>query len=118
VSDTPDDRLRISDVGKLTRRARRRIVGVARAEDRVTFRTLIVEHLEIEPESLDVVQEGWPAYDHVNVQAGVDAWLQEPGRDHELVGVVNHRHREFDLSELMRSGPTEHHGPAPGTSPA
>ncbi len=114
VDDQPDARIRLSDAWKLARRTERRIVGAARAEDRVTFRKLIVDHLGTEPESLEIVQESWPAYDHVNVQAGVDAWLEERGRHHELVGVVNHRHREFDLSELMRSGPAEHHGPTPG----
>jgi len=114
AGDGHDDRLRLSDVGKLVRRTRRRIVGAARAEDRVTFRKLLMDHLGTEPESLDVVQESWPGYDHVNVQAGLDAWLQEPGRGHRLVGVLNHRHREFGLSELMRSAPPEFHGPAPG----
>ncbi|MDQ4054940.1 MAG: ATP-binding protein, partial [Actinomycetota bacterium] len=109
-----DDRLRLSDIAKLVRRSRRRIVRAARAEDQLTFRKLIVEHLGTEPASLDVVQESWPAYDHVNVQAGMDAWLEEPGRRHELIGVVNHRHREFDLSELMQSGLTELHQPGPG----
>jgi len=109
-----DDRLRLSDIGKLLRRSRRRIVRAARAEDRVTFRKLIVEHLRTEPDALDVVQESWPAYDHVNVQAGLDAWLEEPGRGHELVGVINHRHREFDLAELMQAGPAELHQPGPG----
>jgi hypothetical protein len=89
-------------------------VGAARAEDLVTFRKLLVEHLGGEPESLDVVQESWPSYDHVNVQAGLDAWLARSDRDHQVVGVVNHRHREFGLSELMRSGPSEFHGPVPG----
>jgi AAA+ superfamily predicted ATPase len=114
AGDVSDDRLRPSDVKKLVRRARRRLVGVARAEDRVTFRKLLLEHFASEPGALDVTQEAWPAYDHVNVQAGLDAWLDEPGRSHELVGVVDHRHREFGLSELMRSGPPEFHGPHPG----
>ena len=114
VSDGHDDRLRLSDVGKLARRTRRRIVGAARAEDRVTFRKLLVEHLRIEPGSLDVVQESWPAYDHVNVQVGLDAWLAGEGRSHQLVGVANHRHHGFGLSDLMREMPPEFHGPAPG----
>jgi len=114
VSDGHEDRLRLSDIGKLARRTRRRIVGAARAEDRVTFRKLLGEHLRIEPQSLDVVQESWPAYDHVNVQAGLDAWLAGAGRSHQLVGVGNHRHHEFGLSDLMRAVPGEFHGPAPG----
>ncbi len=115
LSDAYDDRLRISDAAKLARRTRRRIVGAARADDRITFRKLVVEHLEVDPSALDVVQETWPSYDHVNVQAGLDAWLGEPGREHRLVGVVNWRHRDFGLSELMGStGLPEHHGPSPG----
>lgn len=89
-------------------------MGAARAEDLVTFRKLLVEHLGSDPESLDVVQESWPSYDHVNVQAGLDAWLAQSDRAHQVVGVVNHRHREFGLSELLRSGPSEFHGPVPG----
>lgn len=52
-------------------------------------------------------------YDQVNVQAGLDAWLAEPGREHRLVGVVNFRHRDFDLSDLMRSTPPGY-VPGPG----
>ena len=40
-----DERLRLSDVGKLVRRAQRTVVGAARVEDTVTFRRLFVEHL-------------------------------------------------------------------------
>lgn len=110
-----DDRLRLSDVGKLARRARRRIVGAARADERTTFHKLIVEHLGVDPHRVDVVQESWPTYDHVNVQAGLDAWLSAPGRDHRLVGVGNTRHREFGLADLMRDdGRRDPFGPGPG----
>ena len=98
VDGLDDDRLRVSDVGKLVRRTKRRIVGAARADDRVTFHKLLLEHLGAGPESLDVVRESWPAYDHVNVQAGLDAWLEGADRAHQLVGMVNHRHRDFGLS--------------------
>ncbi len=52
-----DERLRLSDVGKLARRARRRIVGAARADDRPTFAGLITEHLGVPLEGLEVVEE-------------------------------------------------------------
>ena len=61
-----------------------------------------------------MVRESWPAYDHVNVQAGLDAWLEGADRVHQLVGMVNHRHRDFGLSELMQPMLTEFHGPGPG----
>jgi len=63
-----DDRLRLSDVMKLARRARRRVVGVARADDRPTLAGVLADHLGEEVQVLDVVEETWPAYDHVNVQ--------------------------------------------------
>jgi hypothetical protein len=114
--DESTDRLQLSDVGKLARRVRRGIVGAARVEDRVTFGKLLSAHLDVDVTDLDVVEEAWPAYDHVNVQAALDAWLAKPGRSHHLVGVVNFRHREFGLSELLRSqgGPEYHGGPGPG----
>jgi hypothetical protein len=34
-----------------------------------------------------IVEETWPAYDAVNVQVGLDAWLGEAFREHELVGM-------------------------------
>jgi hypothetical protein len=116
IAPTDDDEaLRISDVGKLVRRTRRRIIGAARADERVTFRKLLLEHLEGDPSSLDVITESWPAYDHVNVQAGLDEWLAGSGREHQVVGMLNFRHREFGLSELMNeSGHHPMHGLTPG----
>ena len=114
--DGPDDRIRPSDAAKLLRRARRIVVGIARAEDRVTFERLLAQHLGEGSTKLDVVEESWPSYDHINVQAGLDAWLAEPGRTHQLIGMVNFRHRDFGLSDLLRSGPDmlHAHGPMPG----
>jgi hypothetical protein len=112
----PDDRLRLSDVGKLARRSRRRIVGAARAGDRPTFTGLLAAHLGhrgLRLEDLDVVEEVWPPYDHVNVQIGLDAWLAGPRRTHQLVGMANYRHQEFGLGDLLRPA-SESYGPTPG----
>ena len=115
-SGEPDDeRLRLADVAKLARVARRRIVGVARAEDQVTFSGIIRDHLGTDASLLDVVEETWPSYEHVNVQVGLDAWLAAPGRSHVLVGVTNFRHRDFDLAELMRHRPAHYESLAPGS---
>lgn len=112
---SPDDgRLRLSDVAKLARRAQKRVVTTARADDRVTFRRLFTEHLGVDSEAATLVKESWAAYDHVNVQAGLDAWLAEPGRSHRVVGVTNSRHREIGFSELVREVPQDYFGPAPG----
>lgn len=107
-----DDRLRVSDVGKLARRTRRRIVGAARADDRPTFTKLLAAHLG-GLDGLEVIEESWPAYEHVNVQVALDTWLAAEGRRHELVGMANFRHREFGLTDLLRRQ-RDDYGPAPG----
>ncbi len=110
-----EERLQLGDLRKLARRAVRGVVGLARAEDRVTFGKMLAEHLDVDTSEVDVVEESWPSYDHVNVQAGLDAWLAEPGRTHQLVGVINFRHTEFGLTEMLRvTGRMAFHGPSPG----
>jgi hypothetical protein len=113
AGDKSDDRLRLSDVGKLARRSRRRIVGAARADDRPTFPKLLTAHLG-SIDDVEVVEESWPSYDQVNVQVGLDAWLAEDDRDHTLVGLTEFRHRSFGLGDLMRLQLHEY-GPFPGT---
>ena len=108
-----DDRMRLSDVGKLARRARRQVVGAARADDRPTFLKLLGEHLGVPLQGLEVVEESWPSYELVNVQIGLDAWLAAEGRTHRLVGVTGHRHYEFGLGDLLQPAPHAH-GPRPG----
>ena len=117
-----DERLRLSDIGKLARRARRRVVGVARADDQPTFASMIGDHLGVPSEGMEVVEESWPSYDLVNVQVGLNAWLDEaapdseaPLRSHRLVGLTGHRHREFGLSDLLqREHDRYDSGPRPG----
>ncbi len=111
--DGGDERLRLSDLGKLARRSRRRVVRAARADDRPTFAGLLTAHLG-ETDELDVVEESWPGYDHVNVQVALDAWLAEPGRSHELVGMARFRHTGFGLGDLMRPQDADEYGPIPG----
>mgnify|MGYP003693536449 CR=1 FL=1 len=47
-------------------------------------------------------------YDHVNVQAGLDAWLAEPGREHEVAGITGFRHRTFGLADLTQPSGWSH----------
>jgi hypothetical protein len=107
-----DDRLRLSDLAKLARRTQRGIVGVARAGDRPTFTGILAAHLSAPLEDLEVVEESWPTYDHVNVQVGLDAWLADPRRTHQLLGMTNFRHQEFGLTDLLRR--STRYGPMPG----
>jgi hypothetical protein len=111
--ESDDEKLRLSDVGKLARRTRRRIVRVARADDHPTFDRLLAEHLDAPLEGLEVVEESWPSYDLVNIQIGLNAWLAADGRTHELLGLANYRHREFGLTDLLQPDRYDD-GPIPG----
>jgi hypothetical protein len=104
----------IADVGRLVRRGVRAVVGAARADERPTLTRILLEHLG-GTAGLDVVEETWPHYEHVNVQAGLDAWLAEPGRTWTLVGVVGYQHFQFGLSEFLSGAEMPFpHGPRPG----
>ena len=108
----------LADLGKLVRRGVRAVVGAARAEDRVTLTGLLLDHLGAAGAERDVVEETWPAYEHVNVQAGLEAWLADAGRTWQLVGVVGFQHRPFGLGELLSAGPQAYdpYGPRPGNA--
>jgi hypothetical protein len=105
----------LADLARYGRMLVRRFVSEARTADQPTCRSLLGEHLEMPPAGLPVVEEHWPAYEHVNVQAALDAWLAEAGRSHRLVGLTGYRHRgPFGLADLLGSGPEQVHGPRPG----
>ncbi len=93
----------LADVGRLARRLMRRAVAAARADDAPALR-LLRAHLGPGAAELPVVGGSWPGYDHVNVQAGLDAWLAGGGREHRRAGLVGFRHRMFGLADLMQPG--------------
>jgi hypothetical protein len=78
-----------SDFGRLARRLVDRAVEAARTEER-PLRRLLLEHLGPEAASLPSVSATWPAYEHVNVQVGLDAWLAErpESRRYEIFGIT------------------------------
>ena len=107
----------LADLGRLVRRGVRGVVGAARAGERPALSRILLEHLG-GGAALDVVEETWAPYEHVNVQAGLDAWLADPGRAWSLVGVVGYQHRPFGLGELLTEGQTPYdpYGPRPGNA--
>jgi hypothetical protein len=96
-----DLRPELADVGRLVRRGVRAVVGAARAGERPRLSRILTEHLGDDAGQLEVVEETWPGYDHVNVQAGVDAWLAEPSRGWELVGIAGFQHVMFGIGDLL-----------------
>lgn len=92
----------VADLSRLARRLIRRTVEAARVDEAPTLRRLLAKHLGQEVSSLPVVGANWPAYDHVNVQVGLEHWLGEVGRSHVLVGITGFEHRRFTLADLAQ----------------
>ena len=107
----------LADLRRYGRRLVRRFVAQARADEQPNFASLVSEHLGVPTHDLPLVEERWAAYEHVNVQAALDAWVAEPRRTVDVVGMTNYRHRgPFGLGDLIRPdvGEYGHHGPRPG----
>jgi hypothetical protein len=77
----------LADVGRLARRLVFRAVDAARTEDK-PLRRLLLDHLGADADGLPAVSGSWPSYEHVNVQAGLDAWLAGAGRRFDLLGIA------------------------------
>ncbi len=102
------NRAELADVGRLARRLVNRTVETARAEDR-SLRRLLLDHLGPDAATLPTVLGTWLAYEHVNVQVGLDAWLAgSAGRQHEVFGVTGigfMRHLEVvGIGDFLQSG--------------
>jgi len=95
----------LADAGRLAGWLLRRAVTAARAQAGAPVRRALLTHLGPGAAGWPVVTASWPAYDHVNVQVGLDAWLAAPGRRHELLGLTGFRHRKFGLADLTGARP-------------
>ncbi|HET6937625.1 MAG TPA: ATP-binding protein [Nocardioides sp.] len=114
----PDVALELKDLRRYGRRVVRRFVAQARADERPTFRSIVSGHLDRGVDDLPVTEEAWPGYEHVNVQRALDAWLEQRGREHRLIGLTDYRHRgQFGLGDLLSSDGFHGmmHGTRPGT---
>jgi hypothetical protein len=106
----------LADVGRLARRLLNRAVETARTDDK-PLRRLLLDHLGPDAASLPSVSATWPAYEHVNVQVGLEAWLaespdddgpdSEAQRSHEIIGITGigmMRRMDLGISDLLESG--------------
>jgi ATPase family associated with various cellular activities (AAA) len=69
-------------------------------------RDLLDQHLGDRSEVLPVVAEGYPSYDHVNLQVALDAYVAADGRTASLIGLSGQQRRWMSLSDLVA---TAHH---------
>ena len=70
----PESRPEFADVGRLAKGLMQRTVTAARAEERSIGR-LLADHLGGQAAELPVARGAWAAYDRVNAQTGLEAWL-------------------------------------------
>jgi AAA+ superfamily predicted ATPase len=63
----------------------------------------IREHLGLDPRQLEVHAEEFDPFDHPNLQVAIDAFLDSPERQAQIVGisVQNRRYMELSLSEIL-----------------
>jgi hypothetical protein len=111
-----DDGLEAADIGRYGRYLVRGFVRRARTVDRVTFRSVLADHLAVPVQGLPVTVEQWPAYEHVNVQGALDVVLAEQGDAARVLGITGHRHHgPFGIADLLGDDPVySMHGPRPG----
>ena len=75
-------------MGRLARRLVERAVRTARTEDQ-PLRRLLLDHLGPDAAALPTVSATWPSYEHVNVQVGLEAWLEAGSeRTHQVFGIT------------------------------
>jgi hypothetical protein len=101
LADPPE----LADVGRLARRLLNRATRAARTEDQ-PLRRLLLDHLGPEAATLPTVSSTWASYEHVNVQLGLEAWL-ETGRKrtHEVFGITGigyMRHIDIGIGDLLQ----------------
>jgi hypothetical protein len=117
-----DSRPELADVGRLARRLVNRAVQAARGQDQ-PLRRLLLDYLGPDAPSWPTLSATWPAYEHVNVQVGLDAWLAgAPGdagpRQHEVFGITGIGYlRQLEIVGIGDS-PWTSSSPAITSSPA
>jgi ATPase family associated with various cellular activities (AAA) len=103
-----DSRPELASAGRLAGRlvSRALAMAAARVQD-APLRRALLAHLGPQAATWPVLTASWPAFDQVNVQLGVEAWLAGPGRAHELLGVTGARYWQSGLADLLSDGPPD-----------
>src|ERR1700751_531571 len=104
----------LADVGRLARKLVHRAVRTARTEDQ-PLRRVLLDHLGPDAATLPAVSGTCPLYEQVNLQIGLDAWLAEPGREHEAIGITGiaqMRFTDVTIGDLIQAPPGSHYGAA------
>ena len=73
----------------------------APSEGTSPVRELIDGHAGVETAMTPILSESFAAWDHVNVQVGLSAWLASDGRSHELIGLTGQQRHYSSLSDML-----------------
>jgi ATPase family associated with various cellular activities (AAA) len=103
-----DSRPELASAGRLAGRlvSRALAMAAARVQD-APLRRVLLAHLGPQAATWPVLTASWPAFDQVNVQLAVEAWLAGLGRAHELLGVTGARYWQSGLADLLSDGPPD-----------
>src|SRR5262249_9259580 len=102
-----DDRPEFADVGRLARKLAHRTVRMARTEDQ-PLRRVLLDHLGPDAATMPTISDTFPLYEQVNIQIGLDAWLDAPGRAHDTIGitgVAQMRFNDVTIGDLIQANP-------------
>ena len=111
-----DARPELADLSRLWRRGVRAVVTQARVTRSPTPGEVLRSHLGSGDEQLPVFEERWSGFDHVNLQAGVDAWLNESSRQVELIGLTGMEYPNAGLADLLSGEQGPDHARLSGVS--
>jgi hypothetical protein len=80
----------------------------AAPEDEPVFAARLRAHFGTDPAVLPIVAEHFEPSEHPNLQAALDAWLRQPGRSSEAMGVTSEykRFNGLGLGDVLASGRT------------
>jgi cell division protease FtsH len=94
----------IDQFGRLFQKFMEQMTYASLATHRSALRDRLDRHLGTDSAALPVVSDSFAAYDHVNVQVALSAYLAADGRGHELVGLTGQQRHFESLSDLIQSG--------------
>jgi hypothetical protein len=94
----------IARFGRLFQKFMEQMTYASLATHRSALRDRLDRHLGTDSAALPVISNSFAAYDHVNVQVALSAYLAEKGRRHELVGLTGQQRHFESLSDLIQSG--------------
>jgi len=78
------------------------LAGAGRGREFSPLRTRLDDHLGTDSTELPVLGQAFAQYDHVNLQVAMMAYLEEPGRSHDLLGLSGGFRHHGSFSDILQ----------------